>query len=225
MTSDQTLGRDEIRDLLREVGAVLARRGSEATIYVVGGAAMALSFDARRTTRDVDVAFRGDRADVEQAAAEVAARHNLPPDWLNGHAAAFMSNEPDDDAAELTLPGLRVVVASDAHLIAMKLRSMRDRDLADLDALFRHAGISTPQEAADIHNRMFDKSSIGFHGPEEALYEAKAVFDRAAALGRPIGARQTTAPATESHDGEHWVRPHNRRGNPVEGHWRRNRNG
>jgi len=184
--TSRTLTRDQVLGLLREVGEYLLGRGSEATIYVVGGAAMALVFDSRRVTRDVDAAIRSDSDAVREAVAVVAERHDLDPDWLNTRAAAFMTNEPDDDATELTVPGLRVLLASPEHLIAMKLRAMRDRDLDDLETLFRYTGIAHPQQAADIHNRLFGESYIGYFAPDEALYAAQLVFDRAAARGRPI---------------------------------------
>lgn len=50
MSTDQILGREQIRSLLTEVGAILHERRIEATVYVLGGAAMALEFDSRRIT-------------------------------------------------------------------------------------------------------------------------------------------------------------------------------
>ena len=96
-----------------------------------------------------------------------------------------MTNEPD--ATEFTLPGLRIAIASPEHLIAMKLRAMRPRDIADLETPFRTVGITDPQHAADIHNRLFDDSYVGYADPEEALYAAITVFRAAEAAGRPIG--------------------------------------
>ena len=181
--------REELLALLREVGAILVDRRVEATLYVVGGAAMALQFDARRVTRDVDAAIRTDRDDLVEAVALVGQRHGLAPDWLNTRASAFLSNEPDDQAIEITLPGLRIAVASPEHLIALKLRALRDRDIDDLETLFRHVGITDPQQAAAIHDKLFDDSYIGSLDPDEALYAAQVVFDRAAARGRPLDRR------------------------------------
>jgi hypothetical protein len=54
-----------------------------ADVFVVGGAAMVVAYDARPATRDVDGIWRPS-AEVRAAAAQVAARHdNLAPDWLN----------------------------------------------------------------------------------------------------------------------------------------------
>lgn len=48
------LDRAAVEDALRRLGERLARRGVVADRYVFGGAAMALAYDARRSTRDID---------------------------------------------------------------------------------------------------------------------------------------------------------------------------
>ena len=188
-THERTLSRDELVDLLRRVGAILQERGLKASIYVVGGAAMAMVFDSRRTTRDVDASIRSHHEEFDKAVKVVAERNSLAPDWVNSNASAFMPNHPDSGADELNLPGLRVAIASSEHLIAMKLRAMRRRDQNDLETLFRSSGIESPEEAAAIHDRLFGDADIGYSGPNEALYAARLVFERAAAEGRPIGPR------------------------------------
>lgn len=182
------LTREQVISLLTEVGQLLLDQGQEAAIYVIDGAAMAIEYQSRRITRDVDAALRSGGNAFWNATNEVGARHGLAPDWINSQAIAFMTNEPDLDASELTLPGIKIAVASPEHLIAMKLRALRPRDIADLDTLFRHLGITDPQQAADIHNRLFDDTYIGYFDPDEALYAATIVFRKAEAAGRPIGA-------------------------------------
>jgi methylmalonyl-CoA mutase cobalamin-binding subunit len=49
--------RDEILRALAALGADLAERGLVADLYVVGGAAIALAYDERRATRDIDAVF------------------------------------------------------------------------------------------------------------------------------------------------------------------------
>lgn len=48
------LDRRAIEDAFRRLGDRLVRRGVIADVYVFGGAAMALAYDARRATRDID---------------------------------------------------------------------------------------------------------------------------------------------------------------------------
>ncbi len=187
--NDRTLTREEIVDLLRQVGAILQEQALEASIYVVGGAAMAMVFDARRTTKDVDAAIHRHHEEFDRAVRQVAVKNGLNPDWVNSRAVAFIPNHPDEDAEEMNLPGVRVATASPQHLIAMKLRAMRRRDLDDLETLFRFCGIRSPEEAAAIHDRLFGDTDIGYSGPDEALYAAQLVFDHAASHGRPLGRR------------------------------------
>ena len=54
---DVLLGREELDRAFTALGERLARRGVVADVFVVGGAAMALAYDATRVTRDVDARF------------------------------------------------------------------------------------------------------------------------------------------------------------------------
>lgn len=181
------LSRDDLIQLLREVGQELEGKGLTASIYVVGGAAIALTLNSRRVTRDVNAALRDHPEELKDAASTVGARHGLAPDWFNSAASMFFSAEPDDDAGELSLPGLDISIVSPEHLLAMKIRASRGKDQADLEYLFNFMGISEPQQAADITNRLFDDTAMGWYDPNEALYVAEDVFARAARAGRPIG--------------------------------------
>jgi predicted nucleic acid-binding protein len=55
---DVLLGRAEIERAFTALGERLVRRGVVADVFVVGGAAMALAYDAARVTRDVDAVFK-----------------------------------------------------------------------------------------------------------------------------------------------------------------------
>jgi hypothetical protein len=55
--SDPLLDREAMERALRLLGDRLVRRGLVADVYVFGGAAMALAYDARRATRDIDAVF------------------------------------------------------------------------------------------------------------------------------------------------------------------------
>jgi hypothetical protein len=48
------MDRDDILAALTDVGRRLQAHGILGDLYLVGGAALALAYDARRTTRDVD---------------------------------------------------------------------------------------------------------------------------------------------------------------------------
>jgi hypothetical protein len=51
------LGREDIRALLDDLSAELAARGARAELFLVGGAALAVAYDATRSTRDLDAVF------------------------------------------------------------------------------------------------------------------------------------------------------------------------
>ena len=71
------LDRSRIEQLLRVLDQVLARKGATADIYLVGGAAMALGFDAERSTRDVDAVFAP--TSVVRESAAMVAGFRIPP--------------------------------------------------------------------------------------------------------------------------------------------------
>jgi hypothetical protein len=90
-TGDPLLDRAAIEDAFGRLGDRLARRGVVADIcvfggaYVFGGAAMALAYDARRATRDIDAIFKPHGVVVDEARA-VAEELGLPQWWLNEQA-------------------------------------------------------------------------------------------------------------------------------------------
>jgi hypothetical protein len=74
--------RGEIVAALTALGERLSERGIDGEVYVFGGAAIVIAFDARRATRDVDAVFEPKR-EVYAAADEVGDELGLPPGWLN----------------------------------------------------------------------------------------------------------------------------------------------
>jgi hypothetical protein len=71
---------------LNDLGERLARRGVVADVFIVGGAAMALAYDASRVTRDVEARFLPHGIVMEEAR-RVADDLGLPPWWLNEQAS------------------------------------------------------------------------------------------------------------------------------------------
>jgi len=54
---DVLLNREKLEQAFTALGERLVRRGVVADVFIVGGAAMALAYDATRATRDVDSLF------------------------------------------------------------------------------------------------------------------------------------------------------------------------
>jgi Nucleotidyltransferase of unknown function (DUF6036) len=154
------LDRRMIEDALRRLGERLARKGLVADVYVFGGAAMALAYDARRATRDIDAVFSPHGA-VLDAAREVAAELDLPPWWLNEQASTYVAAGGDQDAPRVfDHPGLRVAAASPDHLLAMKVLAARRRDEDDVRFLIKRLALSSVQQVLDLCAEIFPDEPV-----------------------------------------------------------------
>jgi hypothetical protein len=89
------LGREDIRALLDDLSTELSARGARAELFLVGGAALAVAYDATRATRDLDAVFIPTDV-VREAASAVAAREGLAEDWLNDavSSTASLASQP-----------------------------------------------------------------------------------------------------------------------------------
>jgi len=75
------MGRADLERAFSALGERLVRRGVVADLFVIGGAAMAMAYDATRVTRDVDAMFVPHGVVVEESRA-VADELGLPT-WCN----------------------------------------------------------------------------------------------------------------------------------------------
>ncbi|MFN4033239.1 MAG: DUF6036 family nucleotidyltransferase [Fimbriimonadales bacterium] len=105
------LNREQILEALTRLAEVLHTRGVQGEIYLVGGAAMAVAYDARRATRDIDAVFTPKQA-IYEAAQSIAEMLHLPDNWLNDAVKLYLRGEDPEPRPVLDLPGLRVQVAS-----------------------------------------------------------------------------------------------------------------
>lgn len=155
MTNDPLLDRAAIRQAFRRLGERLQQRGVVADIYVIGGAAMALAYDSRRATRDIDAVFVPHGIVLDEAR-EVAAELGLPHWWLNEQASAYVAPGGDPDAAlAFDHPGLRVTTASPEHLLAMKMFAARRRDADDVRLLVQTLGLTDPMQVQALCEQVF----------------------------------------------------------------------
>ena len=144
------LGRADLEEAFTRLGEHLVRRGVVGDLFIVGGAAMALAYDAKRVTRDVDALLVPHGVVVDEAR-EVAAELGLPTWWLNEQASVYVSSKEDPGKRRVfDHPGLRVMAASPEHIFAMKAFAARPRDVADLRTLTKIAGIESLAEALRI---------------------------------------------------------------------------
>lgn len=144
-------------------------------MYLVGGAAIALSFDAARTTRDLDAVF-APTTEVRAAAAEVAQLFDLPEDRLNDAVKGFIPPTPDSQQVVVyESQHLRVCTAGLEHLLAMKIAAARvEQDRGDLELLVRALEISTVEQALDIAATCLGPS---YPIPPRAQYLLEEIFE------------------------------------------------
>lgn len=154
------MGRSELERAFTALGERLARRGVVADLFVVGGAAMALAYDADRVTRYVDATFVPHGVVLEEARA-VAGDLGLPPWWLNEQASVYVSGKEDPGKRRVfDHPNLRIMVASPEHIFAMKALAARGRDIDDLRHLASLAGIRTVDGALRVCRDFFADDDI-----------------------------------------------------------------
>jgi hypothetical protein len=149
------MDRKEIIDALTHLAAELDRRGVSAEMYVVGGAAIALVFDERRSTRDIDAVFEPKNV-VYEAATVVADQLKLPGGWLNDAVKGFLESEDPAAAPVLDLPGLRVLVASPETLLALKVLAHRvGEDEEDVRLLASRLGLQSADQVLAVAERTY----------------------------------------------------------------------
>lgn len=154
------LGRDELERAFTALGERLASRGVVADVFVVGGAAMALAYDAQRVTRDVDAVFVP-HGIVHEEAMRVADDLGLPRWWLNEQASVYVSGKDDPGKRRVfDHPGLRVTAASPDHIFAMKALAARARDIDDLRVLADIAGIETADDALAVVSAFYPDEPV-----------------------------------------------------------------
>lgn len=112
---------------------------------------MVLAHNAREATMDLDTAIRQHHGPVLAEARVVAEELGLPLWWLNEQATSYLPSGPDVEATVvLERPGLTVVAASPRHLLALKVRAARQRDVADIVVLARLIGATSAEEVERV---------------------------------------------------------------------------
>jgi Nucleotidyltransferase of unknown function (DUF6036) len=166
------MDRGEIIAALTDLAAELDRRGVSADMYVVGGAAIALAFDERRSTRDIDAVFEP-KSIVYEAADVVAERDGLPAGWLNDAVKGFLAGDDPMATPVLDLPGLRCLAASPRTLLALKILAHRvGEDEADVRLLARELGLERADQALAVAEETFGDRLI-----PAARFFVEEIFD------------------------------------------------
>ncbi len=153
-------GREDLLAAFQAMDEELRLRGVRAELFVVGGAAMAIAYDARRSTTDVDAVFAPSGV-VREVAKNVGDELGFEPDWLNDGVKAFLPGEDPDRIGVFEGKSLSVAAASPQFLLAMKLLASRvERDLDDIKFLYNLCGFTTVVEGLDLLEQYYPQRLI-----------------------------------------------------------------
>jgi hypothetical protein len=151
-----------------------------------GRAALALAFDLRAATRDVDAVVRGSPEFLRRAAREVAREEGWPEDWLNDGAEGFTSAHERMRLMEAFAGspegGLRIHVPTAEYLFAMKCMAMRpegldgSHDISDIEALADLANIADAADALSLVEAFYPASRI----PPKVRFGVEEIMQRVA---------------------------------------------
>lgn len=149
------MDRDAIVEALTALGTRLEDQGLCGEMYIVGGAAISLAYNARRSTRDIDAVFEP-KAAIYRAAGEVAAELGLAVGWLNDAVKGFLAGPDPAAAPVLDVPGLRCLVASPRMLLALKVLAHRvGEDEDDVRLLAGILGLNRAEEVLAVTQAVF----------------------------------------------------------------------
>lgn len=170
------LTQGDLRRLFDLLNEDLGRSRTEAELFLVGGAVMCLAYAARPSTQDVDALFRPP-VEVRKAAARVAIRAGVNPDWLNDGVKGYLSAH-GEFAPFLELEHLRVMVAQPEYLLAMKCLAMRIgaefHDEDDVRYLLRHLNIRNYEHALGVIAKYYPLERF----PQKTLYALAELLPR-----------------------------------------------
>jgi predicted nucleotidyltransferase len=121
------LTKGEIVRALTRLGELADAEGESLRLTLVGGAVMALAYNARLSTQDVDafISPPPDAARLRHWVSMVATELGWPDDWLNDGAKGFVHGYRAGSVL-LSTNGIEVRQLAPEQLLAMKLSAWRD---------------------------------------------------------------------------------------------------
>ena len=117
-----TMTPKEVRELLEELATRLNAAGITAGIRVVGGAALSILDEDRRSTSDIDAVIvpAGVAADI---VTDLANERGLPSNWLNDAALAYIPPVGPEDWVEVIRRGdVRFETVMTSHFFLLRAK-------------------------------------------------------------------------------------------------------
>lgn len=169
---------------LRSIDAKAREASVLIDLSVYGGAALAIAFDLRNATRDVDAVVHGSPDFLKKVASDVAEEEGWPQDWLNDGVKGFLSNN-EQMSLMASFPagpagGLRIHVPTPEYFFAMKCMAMRadgldgSHDISDIKALATKIGFKSVAEALSLVEEFYPSSRI----PPKVRFGVEEIMER-----------------------------------------------
>lgn len=188
------LTKEDILRGIRKIDVRAREAGLVIDLSIYGDAAMALAFDARRATRDVDAVVHSAPTFLRTVAESIADEEGWPLDWLIDGVKGFTSaNEKMLLMTSFTASpagGLRIHTPAPEYLFAMKCMAMRpdgidgSHDISDIELLAGAANIQSAAQALALVESFYPASRI----PPKVRFGVEEIMERLAAR------RTTNAP-------------------------------
>jgi hypothetical protein len=164
------LTKDDILSGLRLLDEKARAAGITVDLAIYGGAALAIAFDMRMATRDVDAVMRNHPNFVRRSVREIAEERNWPINWLNDGVKGFLSASEQmrlmQDFQSGSAGGLRLYMPTPEYLLAMKCMAMRiddpdaPHDVKDIKELAKILGLKTAADFFRIVEQFYPASQI-----------------------------------------------------------------
>lgn len=144
------LTQKDIESCFNEINKKLSDRGKYGEIVIAGGAALALLFNARKATKDIDALFKPSK-EFREIIEEIAMERDLEKDWLNDGVKGFFTDRLKTDLYK-EYSNLSIYSINAEGLLALKLTSARTEtnDVQDSIILMKHLNIKNEEQLFDI---------------------------------------------------------------------------
>lgn len=164
---------DEITKYLTELNEELRIADIKGELSLFGGSVMVLAFKARIATKDVDAIFFPS-SEIRAAAARIAERHGLNPNWLNDGVKGYVVEHSENVFFHLS--NLTVFIPEADYLLAMKALAARadTEDESDVITLIEELKINFADDVFTIIERYYPKGQI----PPRTQYFIEGLFEQ-----------------------------------------------
>lgn len=156
------MDKDKIIKYLYELDNKLGERGLSGSINIYGGSCLALVYDLRGSTKDIDAIF-SPKNEMYKIAEEIAIENNLPSDWLNDGVKGFVTSSMEYKEYDIAnFKNLKIFYPTAETMLAMKLISMRSgsSDIDDIKGLIKIVGVNNTEDLISIIEKYYSPKII-----------------------------------------------------------------